>query len=147
MNAYLYLATLLTVSAWSFSRGGAPERAAMAAIVVAVFATAAVASHRIFGGREVGVFAVDTILTFVIVTLALLAERFWLLWLAAILIVSLLLQLAIWYAPLYYRDVYLILHAMSAYPTLILILVGTLRHRHRMKTKGFDPSWSRGNRA
>jgi len=119
----------------------------MAAIVIAVFATAAVASHRIFGSREVGVFAVDTLLTLFVVTLALLAERFWLLWLAAILIVSLLLQLAIWYAPLYYRDVYLILHAMSAYPTLMLILVGTLRHRHRLQKAGHDPSWSKSNQA
>jgi hypothetical protein len=143
VNAWLYLALLLTVSVWTLSRGGAPERIAILAILFAVAATIAVASNRIFGSREIGIFVVDVVLTLMICTLAMLAERFWPLWLSAILIVGVMLQLAIWYAPHYYRDVYLILHAMSAYPTLILILVGTLRHRHRLRRDGHDPAWSR----
>ena len=143
MNAWLYLALLLTVSVWTLRRGGAPERIAMAAILIAVAATSAVASNRVFGGRETGIFVVDLLLTVVIFTLAMLAERFWPLWLSAILIVGVMLQLAIWYAPHHHRGVYLILHAMSAYPTLILILAGTLRHRHRLRRDGHDPAWSR----
>ncbi|KQM89191.1 hypothetical protein ASE70_16610 [Sphingomonas sp. Leaf22] len=143
MNAWLYLTLLLTVSVWTLRRGGAPERIATSAILFAVAATIAVASNRIFGSREIGIFVVDMVLTLVICTLAMLAERFWPVWLSAILIVGVMLQLAIWYAPHYYRDVYLILHAMSAYPTLLLILAGTLRHRHRLRRDGHDPAWSR----
>ncbi len=142
MNAWLYLALLLTVSVWTLWRGGAPERIAMLAILFAVAATIAVASNHVFTSRETGIFAVDLVLTLVICTLAMLAERFWPLWLSAILIVGVMLQLAIWYAPRSYREVYLILHAMSAYPTLMLILAGTLRHRHRLRRAGRDPAWS-----
>lgn len=143
VNVWLFLALLGTVSVWTLWRGGAPERIAMLAILVAVVATLAVVSDRPFADRETGIFAVDLVLTLAFCTLAMLAERFWPIWLSAILIVGLMLHLAIWYAPRPYREVYLILHAMSAYPTLLLILAGTLRHRHRLRRDGHDPAWSR----
>lgn len=142
MNAWLYLTLLLIVSVWTLWRGGAPERIAMLAVLLAVAATIALASSRVFAQHEIGIFVVDLILTLIICTLAMLAERFWPLWLSAILIFAVMLQLAIWYAPHSFRNVYLILHAMSAYPTLILILAGTLRHRHRLRRDGHDPAWS-----
>lgn len=144
MNAYLYLILLVSVSGYTLSRGGVPEKI-IAVLVVAASAASAVLlnlNQYVFGSKEVGVFVIDVILSVAVVMVALYAERFWPLWLSALLILSVLLQLAIWYAPHYYRVIYLILHALSAYPTLILLVVGTMRHRDRMIRHGLDPSWS-----
>ncbi len=145
MNAYLYLILLVIVTGYALLRGGAPERLVAAMILAAVAASAVAISYSswIFGSREVGLFVVDLVLSAAVVTVALLAERFWPLWLSALLILSVLLQLAIWYAPLYYRVIYLVLHALSAYPTLLLLAVGTRRHQKRLKAHGHDAPWSR----
>lgn len=144
MHVYLYLLLLIATVTYALWRGGAPERATAAAIVVAVVLTitAGEVSRRVFASREVVVFCIDTALCVTVMLVALRAERFWPLWLAAVLILEILLQLAIWYAPLYYRDVYLILHAMSAYPTLALLLIGTARHSRRLRMTLPELDWS-----
>ncbi len=144
MNAYLYLILLIWTVGYAWWRGGAPERLVASLIAAAVVASAIALSfsQRVFGSKEVGLFAVDLTLCVAVVLVALHAERFWPLWLSALLILSVLLQLAIWYAPHYYRVIYLILHALSAYPTLILVMLGTVRHRYRKTHLGFDPPWS-----
>ncbi|MEP9404453.1 hypothetical protein [Sphingomonas sp. VNH70] len=144
MNAYLYLILLALAAGYAWRRGGAPERLVASLIVAAVVASAIALgfSTRVFGSKEVGLFVVDLVLCVAVVLVALHAERFWPLWLSALLILSVLLQLAIWYAPYYYRAIYLILHALSAYPTLMLLAAGTARHRRRLMQHGLDPAWS-----
>lgn len=144
MNAYLYLILLLCTFGYAWWRGGAPERIVASLIVAAVIGSAIALSfsQRVFGSKEVGLFAVDLTLCAAVVLVALYAERFWPLWLSALLILSVLLQLAIWYAPHYYRVIYLVLHALSAYPTLMLLTIGTARHYHRKNRLGHDPAWS-----
>ncbi len=144
MNVYLYSIALLATVFYALWRGGAPERVVASLVLIAVIVSAASlnASHRVFGSKEVGVLAIDIVLGVAVIAIALTAERFWPLWLSALLILSVLLQLAIWYAPYYYRAIYLILHALSAYPTLILIVAGTMRHRYRVRRYGRDPAWS-----
>lgn len=144
MNVYLYSLLLVATVLYALWRGGAPERAVALLILIAVIASALSlnTTAKVFGSREVGVFAIDIALGAAVIVVALKAERFWPLWLSALLILSVLLELAIWYAPYYYRAIYLILHASSAYPTLMLLALGTMRHRHRLKRFGRDPAWS-----
>ncbi len=103
-------------------------------IVAAVAASAIVGSSGevLFAQREVRLFTVDAILCIGFIALALKRERLWTLWAAALLALSIELQLAIWIAPVGdLRNVYLLLHALNAYPLLALLAVATARHHQR----------------
>lgn len=103
-------------------------------IVAAVVASGIVGSSGkvLFAQREVRLFTVDAILCIGFVALALKRERLWTLWAAALLALSIELQLAIWIAPVGdLRNVYLLLHALNAYPLLLLLAVATARHHRR----------------
>lgn len=103
-------------------------------IVAAVVASGIVGSSGkvLFAQREVRLFTVDAILCIGFVALALRRERLWTLWAAALLALSIELQLAIWIAPVgHLRNVYLLLHALNAYPLLALLAAATARHHQR----------------
>ena len=103
-------------------------------IVAAVVASGIVGSSGkvLFAQREVRLFTVDAVLCIGFVALALRRERFWTLWAAALLALSIELQLAIWIAPVgNLRNVYLLMHALNAYPLLALLAVATARHHRR----------------
>lgn len=103
-------------------------------VIAAVAASAIVGSSGkvLFAQREVRLFTVDAILCIGFVALALKRERLWTLWAAALLALSIELQLAIWIAPVGdLRNVYLLLHALNAYPLLALLAVATARHHQR----------------
>ncbi len=103
-------------------------------IVAAVAASAIVGSSGevLFAQREVRLFTVDAILCIGFIALALKRERLWTLWAAALLALSIELQLAIWIAPVGdLRNVYLLLHALNAYPLLALLAAATARQHQR----------------
>lgn len=107
-------------------------------IAAAVIASVLVGSSGkvLFAQREVRLFTVDALLCAGFVALALRRERFWTLWAAALLALSIELQLAIWIAPVGdLRNVYLLLHALNAYPLLLVLAAGTARHARRTQSK------------
>jgi hypothetical protein len=144
-NVVLYLTLLTICCSYALWRGGAPERIAAAIILVAVAMSALVASsyHRAFAQREIGIFIVDVVMFGAATALALRAERFWPLCMAALLGLGLELQMLSWIAPHPHRQVYKVLHALNAYPVLLVLAVGTWRHGKRRAELGADESWSR----
>lgn len=143
-NVVIYLPLLAATSYYALRRGGPPERIVAAIILGAVASTALVASsyRGAFAQREVGIFLVDLAMFGIATILALRAERFWPICLAALLGLGLQLQLLSWIAPHSSRQVYKVLHALNAYAVLLVLAVGTWRHRRRLTESGADRSWS-----
>lgn len=138
---------LLLVLCWMYAtlKGGPPERVG-ATIVVAgsTLTVAAVSSldHR-YVSVEFGVFLVDAAGLVALVILALRAERYWPLWVAALHLIGIAghgLKLA---DPDVIRRAYAFAMQFWGYPMLLLIALGTWRHQQRLRCFGFDPSWSR----
>jgi hypothetical protein len=141
---YFFAALLFPCIAYAFLAGGAPER-----IGAAVYALAAVGSHLIMlthGDRwlsiEVGVFIVDVLLFISFTILALRANRFWPLWVSALLGLGVLGHLARLGGPGMYWWAYVVTLTIWSYPILGLIALGTWAHRRRLARNGVDPSWS-----
>jgi hypothetical protein len=143
-NVALYLPLLAASCCYALWRGGPPERVAAGIILAAVAMSALVAgSYRsAFAQRETGIFLVDLAMFGAATLLAVRAERFWPLCMAALLGLGLQLQLLSWAAPESGRQVYKVLHALNAYPVLLLLVAGTRRHRMRLAAAGADTSWS-----
>lgn len=145
MNVPLFLALLVLCCGYAACFGGAPERIAAAIMVSGVAATAVIGQihFRNFSGPETGLLLVDAAAFAAFTTLALKADRFWPMAVAACVGVGLLMHMAVWMKPGMVPSVYATFHAFSAYPALIIIAAGTFRHRKRVRTTGTDPSWSR----
>lgn len=143
-NVAIYLILLVATCSYALGRGGPPERIAAAIILAAVLLSGLVASsyRGAFAQREVGIFLVDLVMFGAATLLALRAERFWPLCLAALLGLGVQLQLLSWLAPESGRQVYKVLHALNAYPVLLVLAMGTWRHRGRLAVTGADTSWS-----
>lgn len=143
-NVAVYLTLLTATCSYALWRGGPPERTAAAIILAAVILSGLVASsyRGAFAAREVGILLVDLVMFGAATILALRAERFWPLCMAALLGLGLQLQLLSWVAPESGRQVYKVLHALNAYPVLLVLVTGTWRHRRRLAGAGADASWS-----
>lgn len=141
----LFDALLLATCAYALWRGGAPERIAAGAMVVAYLGT--LASYGPLASRfaqvETGVLIVDTVLLIVLVTVALKADRAWPMALAALQLDSVGVHLTRVLDLQMIRVTYALMLAMWSYPMLLLLAVGTWRHCRRSGRGGGDLAWSR----
>jgi hypothetical protein len=137
-------ALLLVTCAYALWRGGAPERIASAAMLLAYLGT--LASYGPLASRfahvETGVLAVDTALLIVLVTVALKADRAWPMALAALQLDSVGVHLARLLDLEMIRVTYALMLAMWSYPMLLLLVAGTWRHGRRSRRDGGDLAWS-----
>ncbi|MDG2533914.1 hypothetical protein P6144_09675 [Sphingomonas sp. HITSZ_GF] len=143
MNKIFYLSLLVTCCLYALARGGKPERAAvgiLAAAVGASFAVPSMGSHR-FYQLELGMLAVDSCLFLSMTALALKAQRYWTMWLAAVKFNTVITHLLI-LSPTLPPWSYAIANAAWSYPSPLLIAIGAVRHRQRLKRYGADPAWS-----
>ncbi|MDF7774279.1 hypothetical protein P1X14_03375 [Sphingomonas sp. AOB5] len=147
-NVAVYLMLLVATCLYAGSRGGAPERIATAIILGAVALTYVAAKQWrwAFTSRETGILAVDIVMLVAVVLLAMRADRYWPIWMAAFLGLGIELQFVMWAAPERHVEIYRVLHFWNAYPTLLLLAIGTWRHRTRLAQNGADPSWSNFSR-
>ena len=133
LNPLIYLALLITVSAYAFLRGRAEERYAAAICILATLATRVVISPLAnrYSGIELGVFLVDFLTLAGFVAIALRTERFWPLWVAGLQLTTLVAHL------LKAIQLDLVPHAYAAagrfwvYPIFLIIVVGTWRSHRR----------------
>lgn len=143
MNKLIYLALLVGCCLYALARGGTPERAAVGILVSAVVASAFTPStglHRFFQ-LEVGLLAVDTCLFLAMTALALKAQRYWPMWLAAVKFNTVITHLLI-LSPTLPPWSYAVANAAWSYPSPLLIAIGAIRHRRRLRLYGADPAWS-----
>ncbi len=149
MAHILFFYSLLTAAClYATWKGGDPERWVAATLIVATIATWVVAIG--FGGSragrfigvEYGVLVIDGLLVAVLMGIALLADRFWPLWMTALHAFGVIGHLAKVIAPDILPNVYQAAHLFSAYPGLILLALATHWHRQRLRRDGHDRSWS-----
>lgn len=90
---------------------------------------------------ELGVFGVDVLVFVAFVILAARANRFWPIWVGALLGLGVLGHLARWAGPEVIPWAYAVILSIWSYPILLIIAVGTFLHQRRLKRDGVDPDW------
>lgn len=140
----LYLALLVACFGYAFFRGAAPERIGIAIIAASNVATVVVASTQSmrFRSAEVGILIVDSVTVFAFSVLALRAERFWPIWVSALLAIGVIGHAAKLANPAVIPWAYAFVHSIWSYPILLLLFIGTYRHQQRLKLNGADRSWT-----
>jgi hypothetical protein len=135
LRSVLFLAAFLLAVAYALRRGGGPERAAAAIMsggLLLSLADLSIVANR-FHGPEYGLAFVDVLMLVAFIWLALTADRFWTLWVAALQAVTVLSHFAMILKPVplpaYYKNTI----QLWSYPQVALLAVGTLRHRLRGK--------------
>lgn len=146
MLVILFNLFLAGSATYAFVRGGAPEKVVAAAFVAAATATYLARPEwwTSFENAEVHILVIDVMLLTVLVAVALWANRFWPMWIAAFQLFVLLVHVT----KLYQQDilpiVYFAVIQRMAYPMLLLLLGGTIQHFRRLRLYGSDPDWSVG---
>jgi len=141
---YYFPALLLICCLYAFVAGGSPERIGAASYAIACIATRllfAMQSTK-FRSVEFGVFIVDVLVFVAFVILALRANRFWPIWIGALLGLGVLAHLARWAGPGTIPWAYQLVASIWSYPILAIIAIGTWRHQRRLARFGVDRSWS-----
>ena len=143
----VFLVLLVATCVYAFTFGGAPERIGAAIYAAACLLTFVVVSALPFRFHsvEIGIFVIDLLLFAAFVLLALRANRYWPLWVSALLGIGVLGHLAMMLRPQVVAWAYAAILSIWSYPILILVLLGTLAHRKRMTRDGADPSWTRSS--
>ena len=140
-----YWIFLALCSAYVLNRGGPPERAGIGIAIAASVLTAGLASldSREFQDLQTGVFILDLATLLAFGALALFADRFWPLWITGIHMIGVATHSAKLVDPAIVPWVYGATQALWSYPILLAIVVGTVRHRKRLRHYGADNSWTR----
>jgi hypothetical protein len=144
---YVFTALMLACCAYAFIEGGAPER-----IGAAIYLTGSVLTYVSletspirFRGVEVGVFIIDIVVFLGFVLIALRANRYWPLWVSALVGLGLVGHLAMLLHPRVIPWAYAVVLSIWSYPILLLIAAGTYAHRRRLIRNGADRSWTRSS--
>jgi hypothetical protein len=129
---------------YAWWKGGGPERTAATVYFAGVVLThvARTTSGIWWNSVEAGVFAGDVAVFCGLLGVALTAERFWPLWLTALLLLGTTGHVVKMADPSLIRWGYAFIIAVWSYPILGLIVFGTWNHRRRLARFGADKSWS-----
>lgn len=144
-SMFFLTAFLLTVS-YALRRGGGPERTVagmMAAGLIASLIDLSFVAHR-FHAPAYGVALTDFLMLVGFTWVALTADRFWTLWLAAVQAMPVLSHLAMILKPVPLPDYYKNTVQLWSYPLVALLAVGTLRHQLRRGTATRFERWLGG---
>jgi hypothetical protein len=137
---FLYL---LAVCGYAIWRGGAPERLAAVACLLATAATVAgtLPRENDFASIELEVLAVDLALLAALFGIALKANRFWPIFATASHLVAVAVHLAKAANPALVGPVYAFASSGTSLLVLLILWAGTVRHRRRLRLQGSDPPW------
>jgi hypothetical protein len=143
LHVTIYYAGLLALGAAALRWGGGPERAVTCVMVVALVGTITLRSELAFRFNtvEYGVLGVDFFATIAFLWIALVADRWWTLWVAALQIIASAGHLAKLVNPHLMQAGYAVMLSASAYPHLILLAAGTLNHSARVRRHNAPLSW------
>ncbi|WP_156361775.1 hypothetical protein [Sphingomonas sp. Leaf343] len=144
LHIVVFNVVLIAVVAFAVWGGGAPERIVAGLMFVANAATALLPYDpgSTFLWLDWSGFGVDALLFVAFTAVALRADRYWPIWLAALQLVAVAIHLV----RIVDRALVPLVYAWSigqiAYPLMALLVAGTVRHRQRLRDFGDDPSWS-----
>lgn len=135
---------LAAMCIYAVARGGQPEKLAALGWTVGCIATFLLpfdpmaTYHRI----DLPGLAIDLIVLAGFVALAVTANRFWPLWLAAVHLVTIAVHLVKAFEADLLPSIYAFAVGKAAYPMLLLIVLGVSRHHSRVRRYGVDRDWS-----
>lgn len=143
MNEY-FIGLLIACTAYALVAGGAPERWGAGVYALSCVATYLVQdiSQIPWRSLEYGVFLVDVATFAFFCVFAARADRFWPIWVSALLGLGILGHLARWAGQDVIPWAYAVVLTIWSYPILAIIALGTFNHQRRLKRFGSDPSWS-----
>ncbi|MBN8806637.1 MAG: hypothetical protein J0I47_00140 [Sphingomonas sp.] len=142
-TALLFLLPWLGVCGYALWRGGQPERLVGGLFLLAFILS--IITNRLgmqWHGVEVGTMGVDTALLIALLAIALRANRYWPIGMAAMQLLQVMGHLLKIADPRMLPLLYWISSVVWAYPMLVLLWLGTLRHHNRVKRFGPESSWS-----
>jgi hypothetical protein len=144
MNVLVFNALLLVACGYAAWGGGGPERWCAGSLVLAAAATrlSDVLSTPDYVAVPLDIAAVDLLLLAALTTIALRANRYWPLCLTSLHLSTILVHGARLLDPLMTPGMYQLVLRAFAYATVIVIAVGTLRHRRRLGRLGADSAWA-----
>lgn len=143
-NGKLYYVLLALCWIYALVRGGLPEQIGAAIIVIgSQLSVAALSANAArFRSVETGLLVVDVATLISMVFLALRADRYWPLWVAALQVLGTAGHALKFADPEVIRRAYAFILAFWSYPMLALLVSGTWRHQQRLARFGSDQSWS-----
>lgn len=138
----VFFVVFFAACGYALWRGGAPEREVAAAFLVAGLATPLLDLPQVqrFYSVSVSVFVIDLLLLVALLAIALRADRFWPMLVASLQAIIIVAHLVKFANPELIRRAYSMMIAVWSYPQLILLVVGTVRHRKRLRQNGTDSS-------
>ncbi|MDE0878640.1 MAG: hypothetical protein OSB00_08240 [Sphingomonas bacterium] len=132
---------LIASIAYAMLKGGAPER-----LIATIFLIAATASYLApYSGYhvlEADILLIDAIALLALIAVALVANRYWPMYEAALQLLTVAIHAVKAYNPELAYWMYGGASAKIAYPTLIILVIGVARHRKRLIGTGVDRPWS-----
>ena len=146
-NVIVFYAALIATCGYALWRGGAPERIGAGIFIVATILTAIAASSSQPGFRsmEAGILLVDSGMFLAFLVVALRARRYWPIWMTGLQAVQVAGHAARLADPQMIPWAYAVAQGFWSYPMMAILVLGTFRHRQRMKRDGADPSWTRSS--
>ncbi len=145
MTRILFFNLLLLGSCgYAILRGGAPERITAWLLIGATVLTPLTASGLAmrFVQAELGIFVVDVALLGALTIVALKADRFWPMVLAAMQLDTTAVHVLKLVDADLIRITYALMIAAWSYPMLVVLAIGTMRHQRRLARFGEDRAWS-----
>ena len=141
----LFNAFLIVACGYAFWAGGAPERWTAAVFVIAAAATFVAPfwdALRPFRQVEPLLLLVDVLMLAALMWVALQANRYWPLYVTALHIITIAIHGVKALQPHLVPWMYAGASGKIAYPMLVLLAIGALRHRSRLARFGSDRDWS-----
>jgi hypothetical protein len=137
---------MIAVCLYALAAGGGPERATALTFIAAASCSYIALSSKILH-FEPNLVVIDLVTLSVLISIALFANRFWPMYVAALQLITLAVHGVKVYDPTLATWMWMATAGKLAYPTLVLLVVGVVRHRARLTRFGFDRSWSVGSAA
>lgn len=147
MGSYHQLAFIVLwigACGYAYMRGGLPERLVATLFIVGALTSLAVTPPRgaPFDDFELGLMLVDTTMFVILIALALCSSRFWPLTMAGLQGAEFLGHLARLVVHGVVPPAYFTITVAWSFPMLVLLGIGTWRHRQRLSLYGRDYTWS-----
>lgn len=144
-TAAIFACSLVALTAYALRRGGAPERLAAGAMALAALATYATGLTNTFAFRQTEwqLAMIDIVLLVALTSLALVADRFWPMWLSALQALAVISHVARAIDPHIAPGAYWWALGKISWPMLLVVGIGIFRHDRRLRAGFPEHAWSR----
>ena len=142
LHQLVFHGVTLAACLYALARGGAPERLTAGSFLLALLLTdLATGPVHAYADVEWQVASIDMALFLTLLFVALGSCRFWVLAMAGMMLVNLFGHVARLLDAGIIARAYYLLVATIGYPMVALLVIGTWRHRLRLRRYGVDYAW------